>query len=181
LDNDNRRGEALPSFFEECTPDISEVRRLLVKCISDQDQNEFIKQLHGLRFQEVLILAGQRITPGSILDEKAIPPLKESLIISFQNEYHQKLTVGARAWTKHTQRSSEKFWGEIKGNVATKNQKALDIINTIIDQHTWWNMFGHYVHDTVYELRLPSGHGARWKGDGSVFIGFLEPFLAPDD
>ena len=44
---------------------------------------------------------------------------------------------------------------------------------------TWRNVFGHHQHETVFEARQPSGHGARWGGGGATFIGFLEPFEAP--
>ena len=46
----------------------------------------------------------------------------------------------------------------------------------ILDAATWWNVFGHFQHDVVYEARVPSGHGARWGFGGNEFIGFLEPF-----
>ena len=37
-----------------------------------------------------------------------------------------KLTVGARAITKHAARSSEGFWGANKGSEDAKNQNAND-------------------------------------------------------
>jgi hypothetical protein len=46
----------------------------------------------------------------------------------------------------------------------------------ILDNTTWWNVFGHFKHVLVYEARVPSGHGARWGQGGDELIGFLEPF-----
>jgi hypothetical protein len=85
--------------------------------------------------------------------------------------------VAARAWEKHAPRSGEAFWGKVTGNDRDKNAAALALVRKILTGATWWNVFGHYVHDTVFEARVPGGHGARWGRDGAVFIGFLEPFL----
>ena len=38
------------------------------------------------------------------------------------------------------------------------------------DSATWWNVFGHFAHEVVYEARVPSGHGARWGFGGDEFI-----------
>jgi hypothetical protein len=60
--------------------------------------------------------------------------------------------------------------------VPHKNALAEQILNGILDQTTWWNVFGHFSHETVYEARVPLGHGARGRLGGSELIGFLEPF-----
>lgn len=38
-----------------------------------------------------------------------------------------RLTVGARAWCKHGHRSSEGFWGQVKGTEIEKNEAADNI------------------------------------------------------
>jgi hypothetical protein len=86
------------------------------------------------------------------------------------------LTVAARALSKHVHRSPEAFWGTVTGSVAEKNAAALRVLNDVLDRTTWWNVFGHFQHELVYEARVPSGHGARWGRLGEEFIGFLEPF-----
>ena len=52
-------------------------------------------------------------------------------------------------------------------------------VTRIIEEKTWWNTFIHYKHDVVYEIRIASGEGIRWKKSESELelIGFLEPFL----
>lgn len=70
----------------------------------------------------------------------------------------------------------DNFWGEIEGKTEKKNLVAKKYVKNIIGNNTWWNIYGHFKHDTIFEMRLPSGHGARWSGDGGTFIGFVEPF-----
>jgi hypothetical protein len=84
--------------------------------------------------------------------------------------------VAARALAKHAHRSPAKFWGDVRGSVGDKNEAAAAVLAGILDAATWWNVFGHCKHDTVFEARVPDGHGARWGRDGEEFIGFLEPF-----
>ncbi len=50
------------------------------------------------------------------------------------------------------------------------------IIRNLFENQTWWNLFYHYKHGNVYEIRVPSGHGMRWSGDGEMFIGFWSRF-----
>jgi hypothetical protein len=50
-----------------------------------------------------------------------------------------RLTVGARAWCKHGHRSSEGFWGAVKGTEIEKNQQAEVIARLIIDECVWIN------------------------------------------
>lgn len=170
----------LPYFEEEVTPSLESIFKpfskvfLLPSLQQEQALSTLLSQTH---FHSLLILAGQRQTPASLTDIKGIPPTKERLIHSFCKEYKQSLSIGARAWAKHAERSEDQFWGAVKGSTATKNQVALKLLDKILVEHTWWNTFGHYVHDTVFEMRLPSGHGMRWGQNGKVFIGFLEPFI----
>ena len=86
------------------------------------------------------------------------------------------LTVVARALTKHNHRYTGAFWGDVTGTVAEKNARARQLIDTLLVGTTWWNCFGHPKHEVVYEVRISSGHGARWALPTLAFVGFLEPF-----
>ena len=48
--------------------------------------------------------------------------------------------------------------------IPDKNAAARQLIETILGGATWWNVFGHYAHDTVFEARLPSGHRESASG-----------------
>jgi hypothetical protein len=54
-------------------------------------------------------------------------------------KHPSRLTVGARALCKHAHRSSEGFWGQIKGTEAEKNEMAETIARLIIDECIWVN------------------------------------------
>ena len=51
-----------------------------------------------------------------------------------------KLTVGARAICKHAHRSSEGFWGIIKGTETEKNEIANSVANQILDECVFINV-----------------------------------------
>jgi hypothetical protein len=120
-----------------------------------------------------LVLLGMRITPASLTDERGFPPPRERLIGSATGG--EGSSPAARALDKHAHRG-DAFWGTPKGDVAERNEHALMLVEDILDGATWWNVFGHFQHGTVYEARLAAGHGARWADHGDRFIGFLEPF-----
>ena len=84
------------------------------------------------------------------------------------------MTVGARALTKHAHRSSEGFWGHIKGTEAEKNDSAETVARLIIDECIWVNahILPHSEH--IIECRNSKGYGIRWTIKGE-FRGFLEP------
>src|SRR5262245_3315281 len=97
----------------------------------------------------LLLLLGQRRTPASITDARGIPPTCEQLLAA-ANKLHadgDKLTVAGRALTKHVHRSPEAFWGEVTGSAEEKNAAALKVLNRILDNPTWWNVFGHFQHE----------------------------------
>jgi len=50
-------------------------------------------------------------------------------------------------------------------------------VEALLEEATWWNAFEHYSQGLVYEVRVPTGHGARWTLSDYQFIGFLDPFL----
>jgi hypothetical protein len=125
----------------------------------------------------VLVLLGQRCTPGSLTDARAIPPPAEELLRAAARPYHGRLSVGSRALSKHLRRSQSGYWGKLTGNDEAKNQRAHQVLQAILEKATWWNVFEHYKHQVVFEARVAEGYGARWGRDGQEFIGFLEPFM----
>lgn len=91
-----------------------------------------------------------------------------------RQKHPSRLTVGARALTKHAHRSSEGFWGLIKGTEAEKNDSAETVARLIIDECIWVNahILPHSEH--IIECRNSKGYGIRWTIKGE-FRGFLEP------
>jgi hypothetical protein len=134
--------------------------------------------LAAISTRDVLIVMGMRLTPASSLDVDGFPPLRDTLFAAASARHGdtEALTVAARALDKHAQRSTEAYWGKPSGSVADKNARALALLESILDAATWWNVFGHFQHGSVFEARIASGHGARWGQTGTTFIGFLEPF-----
>jgi hypothetical protein len=177
-----------PHFAAECTPPLTEAWaffrgpvaewRAAADRLAEPLPQRFADALVAAGTRNLLLLLGQRLTPASITDARAIPPTRAQLLAAANREHNPAdgLTVAARALTKHVHRSPEAFWGDVRGPVPHKNALAVRVLDGILDNATWWNVFGHFAHETVYEARVPTGHGARWGLGGSEFIGFLEPF-----
>ncbi|MGF1578189.1 MAG: hypothetical protein ACFCD0_02375 [Gemmataceae bacterium] len=147
--------------------------------VDESIQKTFARSIVAAGTPSLLILLGQRLTPASVSDTNAIPPTRNELLqaaTAAHNTPGNGLTVAARALSKHVNRSTGEFWGEVTGSNPEKNAAALSVLETILANTTWWNVFGHYTHEFVYEARVPSGHGARWNCPATEFIGFLEPF-----
>ena len=89
-------------------------------------------------------------------------------------KHPSRLTVGARAFCKHAHRSSEGFWGSVKGTETQKNEQAESIAKLIVDECIWTNahILPHSEH--IIECRHEKGYGIRWTIKGE-FRGFLEP------
>ncbi len=175
-----------PYLDVECTPSFQEAFSpfqpfLEIFYKGNSTENEILQNLAHTLVQatckNILVLMGQRFTPGSILDARAIPRTKAQLLQAASIVYSDKLSSGARALTKHVNRNTGAFWGgEPKGSQKDKNEKAHKIIEQILNEATWANVFEHYKHSIVYEVRIPLGFGVRWGNDGQEIIGFLEPF-----
>jgi hypothetical protein len=177
-----------PHFAAECTPPLTEAwaffRDPVAAWRAGPDPlappilRHFADALTAAGTRSLLLLLGQRLTPASLTDARAIPPTRAQLLAAANAEHNpaDHLTVAARALTKHVHRSAAAYWGDVSGPVPHKNALAVRLLNGILDNATWWNVFGHFAHETVFEARVPSGHGARWGLGGSAFIGFLEPF-----
>jgi len=173
----------LPYFSEEVTPPINQIMSYFksnyerIIEYEKHSQQAWATILENAPFEYLLVILGQRLTPASVIDETAIPPLKQTLLNSCFEPYNNQICVATRAWEKHVGRHKDNFWGVIKGSPIEKNQYVKNLIVELIDNKTWWNIFGHYKHELVYEIRIKSGHGIRWNKEGTVVIGFLEPFI----
>ncbi len=169
----------LPYFNEEITPMLSVAFSNFEKISQNKHATtkDWAKTIEITPFEYLLILIGQRWTSATLKNEEAIPPLKETLLDSCFAPFNDQICIATRAWEKHIGRSTDSFWGEMRGNPVEKEQKVKKRILEIIANKTWWNIFYHYKHKLVYEIRVPSGHGIRWNAEGTKLIGFLEPFL----
>lgn len=180
LENDNIP-LSLPYFDEEVTPSINDVMNYFKSEYENQNISSWSTIIEDAPFDYLLIILGQRQTSASIKNEIGIPPSKDILLKSCEQLYKQQLCVVTRAWEKHVGRSDDNFWGEIKGSVVDKNVYVKNLVLKLIEEKTWWNIFYHYKHGLVYEIRVKSGHGVRWNKEGTTIIGFLEPFINDHD
>jgi hypothetical protein len=175
-----------PHFSGECTPPLSEAFAFFRAAVAAWHDNPdapgiaelLADALNAAGIKNLLVLLGQRMTPASITDAGAIPPARPKLLGAAlcPHSAADRLTVAARALSKHAHRSPEAFWGEVTGGIEEKNATAERVLRHILDNATWWNVFGHFKHVLVYEARVSTGHGARWGHGGDELIGFLEPF-----
>lgn len=169
----------LPYFNEEIEINRDEIFIQFIRIFNLNDADEVkAKQLESIPFENWLIVLGQRLTSASIRDENAVPPLDSVLIQACQEPFNEEITIAQRAWEKHTGRmNDDDFWGEVKGNNQQKQEKVVQKIQYIIENRTWWNVFFHYKHELVFEIREKEGHGIRWSHGGTKLIGFLEKFI----
>lgn len=176
-----------PFFEEEITPDITtsfgffkELTSISICNVDDDLPNlcsKWAQILETTPFEHILIILGQRHTAATIKTAEGIPPTQNILLDSCFTLFNNQICMATRAWEKHIGRSKTPFWGEMKGNAAQKETKVRHLIVEMLENKTWWNIFFHYKHKMVYEIRVESGHGIRWSADGTKLIGFLEPFL----
>ena len=176
-----------PHFNEELTPLLLDAFLLFkpsLKLIEAQDyksnmltQKAIAQVLETIDFKHILVLMRQRITSATIKDVNGLPLLKQDVLDSSFKPYNKHISIALRAWEKHIDRTEDNFWGNIQGKPIEKETKVRTLVSKIIDKHTWWNVFYHYKHELVYEIRVASGHGMRWRIKDKTLIGFLEPFL----
>lgn len=168
----------LPYFNEEIKVNREESFNLFLTIFNSEESDEIKTQkLEAIPFEHWLNILGQRLTSASIRDENAIPPLRKILIEACLQPFNEEITMAQRAWEKHVGRMEDEFWGEVKGNNQQKQGKVMEKINFILDNKTWWNVFFHYKHEVVFEVREKGGHGIRWSHRGKHLIGFLEVFI----
>ncbi|CAK4492121.1 unnamed protein product [Aphanomyces euteiches] len=156
----------LPTSVDNLTNDITSIA-------------SFVKAIGGAR--GLLTLIGVRCTVGS---QVICPPTREQCLEAFNRRHttsskHSVMTVGARQWTKHVERSSDRWWGVNKGSEAVKNNLAKAKIDELMDSAVWVNVHGLPNGPVVYEIRQAEGYGARWgfQGNDVHFRGFIEPYL----
>lgn len=168
----------LPYFNEEVEVDRENIFDQFIHIFNADHKDEVkVRHLEAIPFENWLIVLGQRLTSASIRDENAIPPLNSVLIDACQEYFNDEITIAQRAWEKHTGRMEDDFWGEVKGNNQQKQEKVMKKIQYILENRTWWNVFFHYKHELVFEVREKDGHGMRWSHGGTKLIGFLEKFI----
>lgn len=168
----------LPFFNEELKIVRTESFNKFITILKSENSAKIkAKHLEEISFEHWLNILGQRLTSASIRDENAIPPLRNLLIEACEKPFNDEITTAQRAWEKHVGRMDDQFWGEVKGNNQQKQQMVMKKINNILDNKTWWNVFFHYKHELVYEVREKGGHGIRWSHGGKNLIGFLEVFM----
>lgn len=167
-----------PRFAAEIPPAFGEAFAPFRDVLADPSPPRLAAVLERAGCASLLLLLGQRRTPASLTDARGIPPTVATLTASAsaRHQLNDAQTVAARALAKHAHRSPDRFWGDVTGPSERRNAAAADVLARILAGRTWWNVFGHFAHDTVFEARLPTGHGARWGAAGATFVGFLEPF-----
>lgn len=167
-----------PYFNEEIKINRQESFEQFITILESNHSDEVkAKLMEAIPFEHWLNILGQRLTSASIRDENGIPPLKSMLINACQEPFNNEITIAQRAWEKHIGRMDDDFWGEIKGNNQQKQEKVMAKIHNILENKTWWNVFFHYKHELVFEVREKEGHGIRWSHGGTKLIGFLEKFI----
>lgn len=175
---DNTLELEVPYFNEEIAINRKESFEKFITVLESSDSDEVKADfLEAIPFEHWLNVLGQRLTSASIRNENAVPPLKTMLINACKEPFNSEITMAQRAWEKHTGRMDDDFWGEIKGNNQQKQEKVMAKIHDILENKSWWNVFFHYKHELVFEVREKGGHGIRWSHGGTKLIGFLEKFL----
>lgn len=176
-------------FSDRTDEEVSRCRALtqiVVRAVRvELSRNSVEEVVQALGPRGLLTCLGVRATQGSVCTYSL--PSYTSLLSLFTAMHtsealqshphsHSVLTVGARALTKHCHRSSEGFWGVVKGSEAQKNDIAERLIETILRNCVWINMHQLPGNETVVEVRVEAGYGARWAvGEKEGFRGFLEP------
>ena len=111
---------------------------------------------------------------------------KEGVYVRDKN----RLSVAARARAKHAHRGKERFFGIVRGNNEEQSRAAQKIVLRLLNDAVWTNIhtFGGMPKGyLVFEVRIASGYGARWRANYAnpvrprevTFRGFLEPQM-PD-
>lgn len=126
------------------------------------------------------ILLGLRITSKHSIE---LPPRKETLINEFNRRISDKskLTVGARAFAKHSDRNKKiKFWGQVKGSEEERNISSNKICADIISNSAWISIFNLSKTCKIIEIRNKEDYGLRWEyvDDKKIlFKGLVEPTI----
>lgn len=168
----------LPYFMDEIKVNRQEIFDRFINILESREHDEAkAGRIEEISIEDWLIVLGQRLTSASIRDENAVPPFRNILIQACREPFNNEISIAQRAWEKHNGRMDDYFWGEVKGNNQQKQAKVMEKICYILENQTWWNVFFHYKHGLVFEIREKRGHGIRWNHGGTRLIGFLEKFF----
>lgn len=175
LSNEGDFVEKRTQMSEKITPLLTKLKMSWTEISCDEKVDELTSIIKILDIRGLLYLLNIRRTQGSV---DSFPPPISILVASFNKKHNPnaKLTVGARALSKHCHRDvTSEWWGVCVGSEEAKNEHANTILKHILEDASWINI--HLLpHDLqVIEVRHADGYGARWSYDGTDFRGFLEP------
>lgn len=168
---------AHPFFSEELKVDRKEVLDRLLFVVKEEDVPILLEKFKAISLPELLLALGQRITSATIQNTEGIHTLDAVVFTTCLAPYNEQLSKAVRAFEKHAERSTNSFWGKVTGNPLEKENKVKEILQAILQNKTWWNVYYHYKHELVYEVRMATGHGVRCKLSPMEFIGLVEPFV----
>lgn len=163
----------LPVFSEEIEVNREKIFEQFIVLASENELEKLVKEIQSIALEDALVVLGQRITPATVQNEQGIPPLDTLVYEESFRLYNAQISKAVRAFEKHAERHQDAFWGNITGNPKEKEEKVKEYMTQILKTKTWWNVYYHYKHELVYEVRITSGHGARWKLSNLEFIGFV--------
>ncbi|PKA56250.1 hypothetical protein AXF42_Ash011180 [Apostasia shenzhenica] len=166
-------------FYTEEKEKSNGVLAIYILKVASQPYISLGNLLSGLGCEGIGSLLGMVHTAGTVPD--SLPPPRSSLLSSSMKPRHLNiqgcnLTDVARSLAKHVHRSSEGWWGSFCGSDSEKNKLAFELIESMLNNCCWMNVYPAQPHGCIFEIRVPDGYGARWSNDGSKFIGFLEPY-----
>ncbi|WP_299621238.1 hypothetical protein [uncultured Tenacibaculum sp.] len=167
----------LPYFEEEIQSDRKAAYEQFLFLFEINEVDELIQRFQHTDITDFLLVIGQRLTSATDNTINALPPLNGDVFKASFEQYNIHVTKAVRAFEKHSERTTNNFWGRVEGNPKQKEEKVKELIQYLLHHKTWWNVFYHFKHELIYEVRIASGHGARWKKSNLEFIGFVEPFL----
>ncbi|GFP85192.1 hypothetical protein PHJA_000662900 [Phtheirospermum japonicum] len=150
------------NFYSEEKERSNGVLAICVKMPTSQPHNIMASILSGLSYSGVQKLLGFVETTGT--DPELLPPPASTLLSTFL--------------APHNPDNLLRFEFEPTPADSEKNRHAMDVIRRLLTQCSWMNMHMIRPHGNVFEIRTDDGYGARWSGDGTKFIGFLEPYMS---
>ncbi len=181
---------SLPSFPPTSTKDI--IRWLLSSRHGEENADATIYRILGIRNTVGSLLPREKrlsmLPSKNILLRAANTLLEPKKKASARCGQHQRLTVAAKARSKHAPRAiqDDSFFGVARGPVALQNKQAEEMVQTLLENCLWINchVFGGLTKTSkdknnynggddfsswVLEIRQEQGYGARWRVEQSPF------------
>lgn len=180
----NDDGEFSNEALSQDSP-IASLRLSVARAAREKSAEAFRTALEKIGPAGIGRLLGLRTTAGSV--SGALPAGRAALASAARAKVGKKkgarLSVAARALAKHCGRKppgwGSCYWGEenvvMFGGDDDRNARAEAVISEILDEAVWMNVHHAPGGTRVLELRVESGHGARWHAADAAFRGFLEP------